>query len=61
MINRVKKTTPEQEQQFKDESFLRLTPQERLQILEQLRRRIWRDRYNRVSYAGMRVVKKTLD
>lgn len=58
MNTRVHKTTPEQEQQLKDEFFLKLSPLERLQILEQLRRRIWYDRYNKFSYAGLRVVKK---
>jgi len=55
----VRKTTPEEEQQFKDEAFLKLTPQERLKIHEELRKRIWQDRYDKFSYEGLRVIRKS--
>lgn len=44
----VRKTTFDEEQKAKDQEFLDLTPQERLKIHEQLRKRIWRDKYNKI-------------
>jgi hypothetical protein len=56
----VRKTTPDAEQRTKDEEFLKLTPQERLAIHEELRKRIWHDRYNKLSIRGQRVIKKNI-
>lgn len=56
----VKKTSFEEEQKAKDEEFLRLTPAERLRIHEQLRKRIWGDRYNKLSLNGLKVSKKPI-
>ena len=54
----VRKTTFEEEQRMKDEDFLRLAPEERLRVHEELRKRIWGDRYNKLSLKGLKVVKK---
>jgi hypothetical protein len=54
----VRKTTPEQEQQSKDEAFLNLSPAERLKIHEGLRKRIWGKAYNAISLKGLKVSKK---
>jgi hypothetical protein len=54
----VRKTTPEQEQQSKDEAFLNLSPVERLKIHEGLRKRIWGKEYNALSLKGLKVSKK---
>lgn len=54
----VRKTSFEEEQKLKDDFFLKLTPLERLQIHEQLRKRIWGKQYNKMSLKGLRVVKK---
>jgi hypothetical protein len=43
---------------MKDEDFLNLRPEERLRIHEELRKRIWGDRYNRLSLRGLKVLKK---
>lgn len=56
----VKKTTFDEEQRQKDEAFLKLKPIERLIIHEQLRKRIWGDRYNKVSLKGLKVVKRSV-
>ena len=56
----VKKTSFEEEQRMKDEAFLKLTPEERLKIHEQLRKRIWGSQYNKVSLKGLKVRKKEL-
>ena len=55
---RVVKTSPEAEQAAKDEAFLKLEPSERLRIHEELRKRIWRDRYNKLSLEGLKITKK---
>lgn len=55
----VSRTSFEEEQQIKDEAFLKLKPAERLRIHEQLRKRIWGDRYDKLSLKGLKVVKKT--
>jgi hypothetical protein len=54
----VRKTNFEEEQRMKDEDFLNLRPEERLRIHEELRKRIWGDRYNRLSLRGLKVLKK---
>ncbi len=58
---RVVKTNTEAEQAAKDEAFLKLPPSERLRIHEELRRRIWRDRYNKLSLEGLKVIKTTIE
>lgn len=57
----VRKTTFDEEQKAKDQAFLDLTPLERLKIHEQLRKRIWKDKYNKTSLKGMKVLKKKRD
>lgn len=54
----VRKTSFEEEQRLKDEEFLALTPAERLRIHEQLRKRIWGKKYNKLSLKGLKVIKK---
>jgi hypothetical protein len=54
----VRKTSFEEEQQAKDEAFLKLTPAERLKIHEKLRKRIWGEKYNKLSLRGLKVTKK---
>jgi len=56
----VRKTSFEEEQQMKNEAFLNLTPQDRLRIHEQLRKRIWGDLYNKLSLKGLKVTKKPM-
>lgn len=53
----VQKYTPEEEQQLKDQEFLKLDPKERLKINEILRRRIWGKDYNKLSLKGLRITK----
>ena len=57
----VRKTSFEEEQRMKDEEFLLLTPAERLRIHEQLRKRIWGTRYNKLTLKGLRVTKRSID
>jgi len=54
----VRKTSFEEEQKTKDEEFLKLAPAERLKVHEQLRKRIWGSRYNKLSFKGLKVTKK---
>lgn len=54
----VVKVSFDEEQQMKDEAFLRLTPEERLKIHEQLRKKIWGDQYNKITLKGLKVHKK---
>jgi hypothetical protein len=54
------KTTFEEEQRMKDEAFLKLSPQERLKIHEQLRKKIWGKKYNKLSLRGLKVTKKPM-
>ncbi len=54
----VRVTSFEEEQREKDEAFLKLKPQERLKIHEQLRKRIWREKYNALSLKGLKVMRK---
>jgi hypothetical protein len=56
----VNKTSFEEEQQMKEEAFLRMSPAERLQVHEQLRKRIWGKDYNKVTLKGLKVTKKRL-
>ncbi len=56
----VRKTTFEEEQRLKDEAFLKLRPAQRLAIHEELRRRIWKEQYNKLSLKGLKVVKKPM-
>jgi len=56
----VRKTSFEEEQRLKDEEFLALTPVERLRIHEQLRKRIWGKKYNKLSLKGLKVIKKPI-
>jgi hypothetical protein len=58
--NRVLKTSFDEEQKMKDEAFLKLTPLERLRIHEEMRRRIWGDKYNKTKLTGLKVTKKTI-
>lgn len=58
--NRIRKTTFAEEQREKDEAFLRLAPAERLRIHEQLRKRIWADRYDKMVLEGMKVIKRPI-
>ena len=60
MKTTVRKTSFEEEQRLKDEEFLKLTPQERLTIHEELRKRIWGKKYDNVSLKGLKVTKKTV-
>ena len=60
MKTTVRKTSFEEEQRMKDEAFLRLSPSERLRIHEDLRKRIWGSKYNKLSLKGMSVRKKQL-
>lgn len=57
----VKKFSPDEEQQLKDEEFRKLQPAERLRINEILRKRIWGDRYNKLSLKGLVVKKRSID
>lgn len=57
----VRKTSPEEEQKMKDEEFLKLKPAQRLQIHEELRKRIWGKLYNKTRLKGLKVVKKQID
>lgn len=59
--NIVRKTSPEEEQKMKDEEFLKLKPEQRLQIHEVLRKRIWGELYNKTRLKGLKVVKKQID
>lgn len=54
------KTTFDEEQRQKDEAFLKLKPIERLIIHEQIRKRIWGKRYNKLSLKGLKVIKKSV-
>ena len=55
---KVNKVSFEEEQKLKDKAFLKLKPEERLKIHEQLRKKIWKDRYNKTSWKGLKVLKK---
>lgn len=57
----VVKTSFEEEQRMKEETFMQLSPAERLKIHEQLRRRIWGNRYNKLSLKGLKVTKTKPD
>ncbi len=54
----VKKVSFDEEQQLKDQTFLKLKPVERLRIHEQLRKKIWGAQYNKTTWKGVRVLKK---
>lgn len=56
----VKKISFEEEERLKDEEFLKLTLLERLKIHEQLRKRIWGEKYNKVKLKGLKVTKKAM-
>ena len=56
----LRKTSFEEEQQMKDAQFLRLTPSDRLRMHEELRKRIWGDRYNTLKLKGLKVTKRPL-
>jgi hypothetical protein len=56
----VRKTSFEEEQRLKNEAFLALTPTERLKIHEQLRKRIWGEKYNKLSLKGLKIIKKPI-
>jgi hypothetical protein len=58
---KVKKTTFDEEQQRKDEAFMLLTPTERLRVHEEMRRRIWGEDYEKVSWRGLKVTRKILE
>lgn len=52
------KVTFEEEQQRKDLEFLKLTPAQRLQLHEIMRKRIWGPRYNKLTLKGLKVTKR---
>ncbi|MBS1491702.1 MAG: hypothetical protein JSS93_14335 [Bacteroidetes bacterium] len=54
------KTSFDEEQQMKDAAFLKLKPTERLQIHEEMRKRIWGDKYNTPSLKGMKVFNRQM-
>ena len=56
----VRRTTFEEEQRMKDEAFLKLTPEHRFRIHEQMRKKIWGEKYNKQSLIGLKVIKKSL-
>lgn len=56
----VRKTSFDEEQRLKDEEFLKLTPEERLRIHEELRKRIWGKKYNKLILKGLKVNKKPM-
>ncbi|MEY4931278.1 MAG: hypothetical protein RI909_2002 [Bacteroidota bacterium] len=55
---KLKKTTFTEEQRLKDLEFLKLKPAERLRLHEVMRKRIWGDKYNKLSLKGLKVKKK---
>ncbi len=55
---KLKKTSFEEEQKLKDLEFLKLKPTERLRLHEIMRKRIWGDKYNKLSLKGLKVSKK---
>lgn len=55
---KVKRTTFDNEQSLKNQQFLLLTPTERLRVHEIMRKRIWGDKYNKISLKGLKVTKK---
>jgi hypothetical protein len=55
---KLKKTSFKEEQRLKDLDFLKLKPAERLRLHEVMRKRIWGDKYNKVSLKGLKVKKK---
>ncbi|HTH55784.1 MAG TPA: hypothetical protein VL728_07035 [Cyclobacteriaceae bacterium] len=58
--NRVLKTSFDEEQKMKDEAFLKLKPLDRLRIHEEMRKRIWGDKYGKLSLKGLKVTRKTI-
>ena len=57
----VRKLKPEDEQRLKDEEFLKLSPLERLRIMEGLRKKIWGKSYkNNTSLKGLKVTRKKI-
>jgi len=54
---KVRKTTFEEEQEDKSEAFLKLSPMERLAINEELRKRIWGEKYCSSIISGSKVKK----
>jgi hypothetical protein len=52
---KVRKTTFEEEQEDKNEDFLKLSPMERLAINEELRKRIWGEKYYSTIIPGSKV------
>ncbi|MBL7877127.1 MAG: hypothetical protein JNL53_15780 [Cyclobacteriaceae bacterium] len=57
---KLKKTTFEEEQRLKDLEFLSLKPAERLRLHEVMRKRIWGDKYNKLSLKGLKVIKRKI-
>lgn len=58
--NKVLKTSFEEEQKMKDAAFLKLRPIDRLRVHEEMRKRIWGDKYNKLSLRGLKVTMKKL-
>ena len=58
--NKVVKVSFEEEQKMKDEAFLKLKPIERLRVHEEMRKRIWGDKYNKLSLKGLKVKTGTI-
>jgi len=56
----VLKTSFDEEQEMKDLAFLKLKPTDRLRIHEEMRKRIWGKRYNKLSLKGLKIIKKTI-
>jgi hypothetical protein len=57
---KLKITTFAEEQRLKDLEFLKLKPAERLRLHEVMRKRIWGDKYNKLSLKGLKVLKKKI-
>lgn len=57
---KVRKTSFEEEQRLKEQDFLNLAPEERLRLHEELRKRVWGNRYNKLSLKGLKVTKRKI-
>ena len=55
---KVLKISFDEEQEMKDAAFLKLKTVDRLRIHEELRKRIWGDRYNKQTLRGLKVIKR---
>ena len=56
---KIKKTNPTQEQRDKESYFLSLAPEQRLEMHEELRKKIWGNLYTKnKSFKGLKIIKK---